>query len=168
MGPRKHPAKDARITARTMLTDEYQARLAALSRALCGEPVRSMWLSGGPRDGWHLSGQKGGDFALPGTKGCTTWQEALVAAERWAFGNPRREVVKQIEAFCGSESQPEATPTIMDSTPRKNPPKVEFLWFQCTQCGWGEEDWAGDWTDGAACPHCGIGPIRSSRMECEK
>lgn len=110
MKPRKHPAKDARITAKiyaaevkemkrafgqllhpdiptsTMLTKEYQARLAALSRALCGEPVRSMWLSGGPRDGWHLSGQKGGDFALPDTKGCRTWQEALVAAEKWALG----------------------------------------------------------------------------------
>lgn len=107
MKPRKHPAKDARITAKiyaaeveqmkrafghllhpdtpasTMLTDEYQARLVALSRALGGEPVRSMWLSGGPRDGWHLSGQMGGDFALPETKGCRTWRDALTSAEKW-------------------------------------------------------------------------------------
>lgn len=105
--PRKHPAKEARVTAKvyaseveqtkralghpfrrappasTLLTDEYQARLAALSQALCGEPVRPMRLSGGAREGWFLSGQKGGDFALPDTKGCRTWLDALVAAEKW-------------------------------------------------------------------------------------
>lgn len=69
--------------ASTMLTDEYQARLKALSWAMGGEPVRSMWLSGGPRDGWHLSGQRGGDFALPETKGCRTWHDALTSAEKW-------------------------------------------------------------------------------------
>lgn len=79
---RKHPLRPD-PPASSMLTGEYQARLSALSRALCGEPVRSMWLSGGARDGWHLSGQRGGDFALPETKGCRTWYEALTSAENW-------------------------------------------------------------------------------------
>ena len=116
MKPRKHPAKDARNAAKmyaaevaqtkralghllhpdtsasTMLTDEYQARLADLSRALCGEPVRPMWLSGGERDGWWLSGQKDGDFALPDTKGCRTWLDALTAAERWVSTPKARDI----------------------------------------------------------------------------
>ncbi len=114
MKPRKHPAKDARITAKiyaaeveqtkrafsrllrpdpptsTMLTDEYQDRLRALSRRMGGEPVRPMRLSGGPRDGWYLSGQKGGDLVLPNSRGCRTWIQALERAERW-LDEPLRE-----------------------------------------------------------------------------
>jgi len=70
-----------------MLTEECQTRLAALSRALCGEPVHTLWLSGSGREGWYLSGQRDGDFALPDTKGCHTWHEALDAAEKWAFAD---------------------------------------------------------------------------------
>ena len=45
--------------------------------------------------------------------------------------------------------------------------KSEFLWFQCSQCGWGQrmakaEAEVDGWEDGNACPHCGVGPIRSS------
>lgn len=69
-----------------MLTEGYQIRLKALSKALCGEPVREMWLSGGGRDSWWLSGQKGGDFKLPDTKGCIRWEQALEAAEQWVVG----------------------------------------------------------------------------------
>lgn len=76
--------------ASTMRTDAYQARLAALSRALCGEPVRTLWLTQ-YEGGWYLSGQRDGDLALPGTKGCRTWHDALVAAEKWVSGSHRRE-----------------------------------------------------------------------------
>jgi hypothetical protein len=74
---------DASAPPSTMLTEEYQARPAALSRALCGEPVRALWLSGSGLEGWCLSGQRDGDFALPDTKGCRTWLDALSAAEIW-------------------------------------------------------------------------------------
>lgn len=61
------------------------------------------------------------------------------------------------------------SPLIMESTPRKKPSKIEFLWFQCSQCGWGQrmskaEAEVDEWEDGSACPHCGVGPIRSSPM----
>lgn len=60
-------------------------------------------------------------------------------------------------------------PFIMESTPRKKPSKIEFLWLQCSQCGWGQrmakaEAEVDGWEDGSACPHCGVGPIRSSPM----
>ena len=51
----------------------------------------------------------------------------------------------------------------------KKPSKIEFLWLQCSQCGWGQrmakaEAEVDEWEDGSACPHCGVGPIRSSPM----
>lgn len=59
-------------------------------------------------------------------------------------------------------------PIIADSTEKKKS-GFSFLWFQCSQCGWGErmskaEAQADGWEGGSACPHCGIGPIRSSPM----
>lgn len=46
---------------------------------------------------------------------------------------------------------------------------IVSLWLQCSQCGWGQrmakaEAEVDEWEDGSACPHCGVGPIRSSPM----
>ena len=65
------------------LREVTQARLRALSVALCGEPIREMKVSGSSRDGWWLQGQAEQDFKLPDTKGCRTWEDAVVAAESW-------------------------------------------------------------------------------------
>lgn len=87
-------------------------------------------------------------------------------------GEPVKPVLKVSEdgksAFLGT-SGVIVSPIIMESTPRKKPSKIEFLWLQCSQCGWGQrmakaEAEVDEWEDGSACPHCGVGPIRSSPM----
>lgn len=65
------------------LREVTQARLRALSVALCGEPIREMKVSGSSKDGWWLQGQAEQDFKLPDTKGCRTWEDAVEAAESW-------------------------------------------------------------------------------------
>ena len=98
----------------------------------------------------------------------TVWEELPRNAE----GEPIKPVLKVSEdgqsAFLGT-SDVVVSPLIMESTPRKKPSKIEFLWFQCSQCGWGQrmskaEAEVDEWEDGSACPHCGVGPIRSSPM----
>ena len=84
--------KESTPPASVMLTEGYQSRLASMSRTLCGEPIRTMWISRGEQDrgeqgDWYLSGQKDGDFKLPGAKGCVTWEKALKAAESWIREN---------------------------------------------------------------------------------
>lgn len=61
-------------------------------------------------------------------------------------------------------------PEVTESTPRTRtaPSVFEKLWFQCTQCGWGEQqdsDETDGYQNGNSCPECGIGPIRSSKMD---
>ena len=96
----------------------------------------------------------------------------LMEPPRNADGEPIKPVLKVSEdgqsAFLGT-SDVVVSPIIMESTPRKKPSKIEFLWFQCSQCGWGQrmnkaEAEVDEWEDGSACPHCGVGPIRSSPM----
>ncbi len=65
------------------LHEVMQARLQSLSMSMCGEPIREMNVTGSSKKGWWLHGQAGGDFKLPGTKGCRTWEEAVEAAENW-------------------------------------------------------------------------------------
>lgn len=79
--------KESTPPASVMLTEEYQSRLSSMSRTLCGEPIRTMWISRGEQGDWYLSGQKDGDFKLPGAKGCVTWEKALEAAESWIREN---------------------------------------------------------------------------------
>jgi hypothetical protein len=82
-----HPAPaDSQHTAsdvQEFLREVTQARLRALSVALCGEPIREMKVSGSSKEGWWLQGQAEQDFKLPDTRGCRTWEEAVEAAESW-------------------------------------------------------------------------------------
>ena len=68
-----------------MRTEATQENLQRLARALCMEPLegRRMWLSGGARNGWWLSGCAGGDVKLPMTKGAVTAREAFEHAWGW-------------------------------------------------------------------------------------
>ena len=65
------------------LREVTQARLRALSVALCGEPIREMKVSGSSKEGWWLQGQAEQDFKLPDTRGCRTWEDAVETAESW-------------------------------------------------------------------------------------
>jgi hypothetical protein len=64
---------------------EFQNRMTAIVIKLCMVPIpkAKLWCSGGARDGWFISGVKGGDCFLPDTKGVKHWWEAINIAETW-------------------------------------------------------------------------------------
>ena len=68
-----------------MRTEATQENLKRLARALEMSPIEGgkLWLSGGPSNGWWLSGCKGGDCKLPMTKGAVTAREAFEHAWGW-------------------------------------------------------------------------------------
>jgi len=66
-----------------------------MARALAMTPPDelngNMWLTGGPRDGWWLSGCAEGDCKLPMTKGAATAREAFEHAWGWLAPEIERE-----------------------------------------------------------------------------
>ncbi len=65
-----------------MRTEATQENMRRLARAMCMEPIegRRMFLSGGAKDGWWLSGCSKGDVKLLMTKGAVTAREAFECA----------------------------------------------------------------------------------------
>ena len=87
LAPKKTLNMVRNLPYHVMFSEDYQARFEAVSKALGGNNVRLMGMSGGPTDGWVLGGQKDRDLKLPGTKGSRSWVEALEAVESWIREN---------------------------------------------------------------------------------